>query len=533
MIGNLPAALAGRIAYTLDLRGPAMVIDTACSSSLVAVIEACRRLRSGEVDFALAGAMNVFFLEDQVDGTNIEIIAPDGKSKAFDARANGSGWGEGGGVVLLRSLKKAIEKGDPIHAVIRGGAVNQDGGRSNGLAAPSPDAQCEVLLEAWRDAGVAPESLSYIEAHGTGTKLGDPIEIEGITKAFQRSTNKSKLCAIGSVKTNIGHLVGAAGMAGLTKVVLSLKRKKIFPSLHYQNPNPFINFVDCPVFVNAELRSWDCPENKSRIAGISSFGLSGTNAHLVVEEASKPALDQKEISSEGPFLIKLSAKTPAALRKYMQNLATFFRTARDPLAEIAYTLTWGRDDHPIRYAAVVSSSTDAALKLEKAIAETGSSVDEVSRRASLVLLLAGDAEASPELLDFLRRRFTSFADAVSKCDGDAIFSHGINPNRFAFLYGIYQLWSALGLRCSSVIGSGTGNIISKLLGGKLTLEQALVEAKLTPDPGFDAEKLKSAVAELSKSGKVLFLDAGQTSSLGRFIRKIQHTRDSKVVSLEL
>ncbi|HSK30879.1 MAG TPA: polyketide synthase, partial [Candidatus Limnocylindria bacterium] len=241
--GILPAALAGRIAYILDLHGPAFVVDTACSSSLVAIYEASRKVASGEVDFALAGGINIFFTSRPVNasaaqpGSNsdsygesadIGIMAPDGRSKTFDAAANGTGWGEGGGIVFLKSLARAVEDRDVIQAVIKGGAINQDGGRSSGLTAPSPVAQTEVVLAAWQAAAVDPNTISYIEAHGTGTKLGDPIEIQGINDAFTRGTNKTERgnagsIGIGSVKTNIGHLVGAAGIAGLTKTVLSLK----------------------------------------------------------------------------------------------------------------------------------------------------------------------------------------------------------------------------------------------------------------------------------------------------------------------
>ncbi|MGE5323516.1 MAG: amino acid adenylation domain-containing protein [Actinomycetota bacterium] len=520
LIGNLPAALAGRIAYTLDLHGPAMVIDTACSSSLVAVIEGCRQLRSKEIDFALAGAVNIFFLEDQIDNAKIEIIAPDGRSKTFDARANGSGWGEGGGVVLLRTLDKALEHGDPIHAIIRGGAVNQDGARSNGLAAPSPDAQCEVILEAWRDAGIDPERLSYIEAHGTGTKLGDPIEIEGITRAFQQFTSKSKICAIGSVKTNIGHLVGAAGIAGLTKLVLSLEHSQIPPSLHYRSPNPFINFGDCPVFVNAGLRPWDCSENPSRLAGVSSFGLSGTNAHLIVEEASRRVADRNAVSDQGPTLIKLSAKTPKALHRYVQEVAAFFRSTNESLTDIAYTLAWGRDDYACRYATVVKSRNDAALTLEQAQLEPDSDRDHATGDVKTVLLLSGDAEATPDLLRVLKR-FKSFEDAVRECGGDGIYTGGVGVNRFAFLYGMYQLWASLGIHCASVIGSGEGNLVSKVISGKLPLDQALLQMQSVRESGFNVEKLKAAIADLSKKGRVIFLEAGQSSSLSRFIRELQ------------
>src|SRR5215208_1497069 len=217
--GILPAALAGRIAYVLDLHGPAFVIDTACSSSLVAIYEASRKIALGEADLALSGGLNIFFTARPIktslaqlgstadsysESADIGIMAPDGRSKTFDASANGTGWGEGGGIVVLKSLAKALEDRDVIQAVIKGGAVNQDGGRCSGLTAPSPLAQTEVILAAWRSAGVDPVTISYIEAHGTGTKLGDPIEIKGLNDAFAQGTQSQPRCGIGSVKTNVG-----------------------------------------------------------------------------------------------------------------------------------------------------------------------------------------------------------------------------------------------------------------------------------------------------------------------------------------
>jgi acyl transferase domain-containing protein len=220
---------------------------------------------------------------------DIGIVAPDGKAKAFDDSANGTGFGEGGGIVLLKRLEDALADGDHIHAVIRGGAVNQDGGLSNGLTAPSPQAQTTVILRAWQEAGVTPDALQYIEAHGTGTKLGDPIEIQGLTDAFRKFTDGKQFCHLGTVKTNIGHLVSAAGIAGLTKCVLGLRHKKIFPSLHFNRPNALIDFAASPLVVNTKLREWGPVDAETpRRCGLSSFGLSGTNVHLVLEEAPTP-----------------------------------------------------------------------------------------------------------------------------------------------------------------------------------------------------------------------------------------------------
>jgi amino acid adenylation domain-containing protein len=531
LTGNLPAALAGRIAYVLDLRGPAMVVDTACSSSLVAIAEACRRIRSGEVDFALAGGINIFFVDDQLDSGTIEIVAPDGKSKTFDAKADGSGWGEGGGFVLLRPLRKALENGDLIHAVIRGAAVNQDGARSNGMAAPSPQGQCEVILHSWQDGQIQPRELTHIEAHGTGTKLGDPIEIEGITEAFRRYTKDREFCAISSVKTNIGHLVGAAGIAGLTKLVLELKKKELFPSLHFQNPNPYIDFQNSPVFINTTLRPWAKQGNKKRLGGVSSFGLSGTNAHVVVEEAPDRQYQNIDVT-DTVVPIKVSAKSLSALQRNMTNLAEFLKVSTDPLPCIAYTLNWGRDDYSYRYMQISESREAAIRQIEEALSNgiSGRSRN-LQGEDKAVLLLAGDAVANAEQIDALSAQSRAFAAAADRCR--QILGDGASGNagNFVLLYAASEMWSALGLDFASVIGTGTGKIVAQVLSGKLRLEEALRSAQESlPTPVFDQRKLKSIVDELSQNNRVVFVEAGAHSSLSRSISELPAAKDFPIIT---
>jgi acyl transferase domain-containing protein len=284
--GNLHAMLCGRISYTLNLHGPSMMIDTSCSSSLVAVHEACQKLIHGEVDYAIAGGLFIItsFPEKARGDADMGINSPDGRSKTFDAAANGTGGGEGGGLVVLKRLEDAERDGDNILAIIRGSAINHGGRRSNGITAPSPAAQTELLIKAWSSAGINPEEISYLEVHGTGTKLGDPIEFKGITDAFNHFTEKKKFCALSAVKTNIGHLNNGAGIAGLIKCILSLNNQEIFPSLHFHQPSPFIDFENSAAYVNTRLVKWPAEKDERKCA-VSSFGMSGTNVHVVVEES--------------------------------------------------------------------------------------------------------------------------------------------------------------------------------------------------------------------------------------------------------
>ncbi|MBE1556833.1 3-oxoacyl-(acyl-carrier-protein) synthase/acyl carrier protein [Filibacter limicola] len=276
--------LTTRVSYKLNLTGESILVDTACSTSLVAVHMACQSLLLGQSDYALAGGISLRF--PQKTGYLYEpsfIFSPDGHCRAFDKDAEGTVEGNGGGVVFLKRLSDALNDGDPIHAVIKGSAINNDGNMKIGYTAPSTKGQADVIARAQAAANVSPDSISYIEAHGTGTKLGDPIEIEALNKVFRSQTNKKQFCGIGSVKTNIGHLGSAAGIAGLIKTALALKYKEIPPSLHFKEPNPEIDFENSPFYVCSRNSPWDT-KNTPRRAGVSSFGIGGTNAHIILEE---------------------------------------------------------------------------------------------------------------------------------------------------------------------------------------------------------------------------------------------------------
>lgn len=367
--GNLNSIIASRISYLLDLKGPSMVVDTACSSSLAAVHLACRSLRSGECDMALAGAVKIDLLplssikkkEDEIG-----ITSSDGRARSFDDRSEGTGLGEGIGVILLKPLAKAIEDGDNIYAVIKGSATNQDGSSVN-LTSPNPSAQEDVIIKAWRDAGIDPETITYIEAHGTGTELGDPIEISGIEGAFRRYTNKKQFCAIGSVKTNIGHLDNAAGMAGLIKAILALKYKQIPPSIHFKSPNRKISFEDSPVYVNDILRDWKT-NGFPRRCGISAFGLSGTNCHVVLEEAQDTKVNRIPSVKNGTKILTLSAKSREGILEFIwQYRLLLHKQEYIDLNYVCYTANTGRDHHNCRLAVVFEDIDDLKRKLEKAV----------------------------------------------------------------------------------------------------------------------------------------------------------------------
>ena len=362
--GNLNSIMPSRIGYFMDLKGPSLLIDTACSSSLVAVHLACRGLHNGECDFAIAGGVRLTLFPLEKFGL-IGIESSDGRTRAFDDNADGTGVGEGVAAIFLKPLHKAIEDRDEIYAVIKGSAINQDGA-SVGITAPNGKAQEDVMLKAWKDANIDPVTLQYIEAHGTGTKLGDPIEVHSVNSAFASYTSQKKFCAISSVKSNIGHLHASAGIAGLIKCVLSLKNKKLYPSINFKTPNKNIDFDNSAVYVNDELKKWESGTNPRR-CGINSFGFSGTNCHIVLEES--PVLEEKRPeTSVKTQIFTLSSINVSALvynvQKYIKYLKHNLENKSITLQDICYTTNSGRGQYKSRLAILVSNKVELLEKLE-------------------------------------------------------------------------------------------------------------------------------------------------------------------------
>ncbi len=361
IFGNDKDFLTTRVSYKLGLRGPSVVIQTACSTSLVATHLACQSLLTDECDIALAGGVSLslpqkrgYFADEGGLGS------PDGHCRAFDAKAHGTVGGNGVGIVVLKRLEEALADGDTIYAVIKGSAINNDGSLKVGYTAPSVDGQARVIADALSIAEVHPESITYIETHGTGTPLGDPIEIAALTKVFRAFTDKTGYCAIGSLKTNIGHLDAAAGVASLMKTILMLQHRMIPPSLHFEQPNPEIDFANSPFYVNTRLREWTSGSTPRR-AGVTSLGIGGTNAHIIIEEAPPVA----PTSARSWHTLMLSGRTERALDLVTTNLAEFLRQHPESnLADVAYTLNVGRRSLNHRRLVLCQSRDDAIQALE-------------------------------------------------------------------------------------------------------------------------------------------------------------------------
>ena len=497
-LGNDKDHLATRIAYKLDLRGPCVNVQCACSTSLVAVHLACQSLLAGECDMALAGGASVHVRQHTgylaiAGGTGSRA----GRTAAFDAAADGTVGGSGVGMVVLKRLDDALRDRDLVHAVIRGSAANNDGASKLGYAAPSVDGQAQVIERALELAAVPADGITYVEAHGTGTALGDPVEVAALTQAFRRSTAASGFCALGSVKSNLGHLDSAAGIAGLIKAVLMVREGKLVPSLHYHRPNPHIDFAGSPFHVVTELRDWRPPAAPRR-AGVSSFGLGGTNVHMVIEEAPLPG---ERVAARAPSLLVLSARTPGALAAAARRLARHLeRHPRQPLGDLAYTLQVGRQPLPHRWSAACVDAAQAIAELADAAgARSPSAVGD--RPPRLCFLFPGLGCQLPGGATELHAAEPVFRTALDACcailepilgfdlrellvdgrqDGppaipaERIYEGWIGqPAVFVVEYALARLLMAWGLRPAAMLGHSLGEYTAACLSGVLGLPDAL------------------------------------------------------------
>ena len=508
--GNTPSIAAGRLAYVLGIHGPAVSVDTACSSSLVALHLATQSLRSGECEFALAGGVNLILSPElTINFSRARMMAPDGRCKTFDAAADGYVRSEGCGIVVLKRLSDAQAAGDTVLAVIRGSAMNQDG-RSGGLTAPNGPAQERVVTAALANGGVRAADVGYVEAHGTGTSLGDPIEVHALGAVLCRERPATDPLLLGSVKTNLGHTETAAGIAGFIKVVLMVQHGVVPPHLHLTELSPHIAAEDLPIAVPTAPTPWPATD-AGRIAGVSSFGLSGTNAHVVVAEPPAPAPPAEATAPERPVhVLALSARSPAALRE----LAARYRThlAEHPeqaLADVAYSANLGRARLDHRLAVVAADGAEAGKRL--AASEHGPATGVVigrpgSAAPDVAFVFTGHGSHYPGMGRELYRTSAVFRDAIDRCDaalrgvidrtlpdvlfgGDGLLDQMAyaQPGLFALQYALVELWRSWGVQPTLVAGHSAGEYVAAVVAGVLSLEDGLrlIAAPRPPhaDPG--------------------------------------------------
>lgn len=495
LLGNQPDFLPSRVSYKFNLNGPSMAIQTACSSSLVSVHTAVQALLTYECDMALAGGVSV--RADQTKGLKYQeggVLSKEGHCRAFDADASGMVHGNGAGVVLLKRLSDAVEEGDQILAVIKGTAVNNDGSQKIGYTAPSVSRQADVIREALSVANVSPKTISYVEAHGTGTPLGDSVEVAALTEAFGSSSKA--FCALGSVKTNIGHLDSAAGVAGLIKAVLSLQNKKISPTLHFKKPNPKMELENSPFYVNTQNQEWNT-DGIPRRAGVSSFGMGGTNAHVILEEY-EDKVDTTSISDDTRGeLLSLSAKSPTALKTMTQNMIYYLEKNRPTnLSDIAYTLTVGRNEFQYRITAVGYDWESAAKALREKVKKW--TAHEVHPNSSLppVFLFFGKDYLEINKIKGLYQSQPVFKTVVDNCseylksllsldlreilfpseekkDETPLKSIYADPILFTIQYALALQWKEWGVKYEKMIGEGIGEYVAACLSEVMKVEDAL------------------------------------------------------------
>ncbi len=496
--GNAFSIASNRLSYTLDLHGPSLAVDTACSSSLVALHLACQSLNKGDSSLAIAGGVNVILTPElNIAFSHARMMAADGRCKTFDAKADGYIRGEGCGIVVLKRLSDAIKDGDHIWAVIRGSAVNQDG-RSNGITAPNGLAQQLVIQQALNDAQILPAQIDYVEAHGTGTILGDPIEVQALGTVLQ-GRSKDRPCLIGSVKTNIGHLEAAAGIAGLIKVVLALKHEEIPPHLHFQELNPHIPLDQLPLKITTGRQPWSAG-TKPRVAGISSFGFGGTNAHIVVEEA--PAMSPKHNEIDRPLhLLCLSARDEKALRELAARFEKYLANhTQEAIADICHTANTGRTHFAHRLAAMAPSSEEARATLSSFVSGQQSAKIQVGQiqgasRPLVAFLFTGQGAQHIGMGRQLYDTQPTFRKALDKCaqileaylekpllsvifpeDGAASpidETAYTQPALFAIEYALAEMWQSWGITPDYVIGHSVGEYVAACVAGVFSLEDGL------------------------------------------------------------
>lgn len=492
--GTSHSIIAGRLSYLMDWRGPNITTDTACSSSLVAIDLAVKSLRNKESNLALAGGVNIILSPHfSVAASRLHMLAPDGRCKPFDSRANGFVRGEGCGVIVLKRLSDALADGDNILALIRGSAINHDG-NTNGLTAPSGLAQQEVIRSALNNAGVMPEQISYVEAHGTGTSLGDPIEVEALTSVYGDNQNRILL---GSAKANIGHLEGAAGVAGVIKAVLSLHHHAIPTLPHFVQLNPHISIENTPFIIPTQLIPWDAEGR--RFAGVSSFGWSGTNAHLILEEAPVSSNVERPASAVGRrYLLPLSASTQEALETQVQDYRDFLLQMDIPLSDIIYTASQRRTHHEYRLTVSGSTRAELAESLEAYLrgeSRPGMASEHKSpnHAANLVFVFPGQGGQWLGMGRDLLEQEPAFREAIEQCEA-AIHSYVdwslieqltadeahsrldeidvVQPVLFAVQVALAALWRAWGIEPHAVVGHSMGEVAAAYVAGVLSLDEA-------------------------------------------------------------
>lgn len=518
--GNTKAYLASRLNNVFGWSGSSMNVDTTCSSSLVILQLACNELLLGQAEYALiCGAfMNLFPVWPKA---GLELDAPDGHSKAFSAAANGMSMGEAVGALLLKPLAQAMADQDIIHAVIKGYAVNSNANKAAGLTTPDSKAQEEVIRKAWQRSGVPMGKIGFLEAHGSGTQLGDHIEIAAIDMAFKDQVEAGRKIPVSSVKNNLGHCRSAAGMTSLIKTILSLSHKKLFPTVNFEQPSPLIDFGKSLTTVQTDYRHWEVPGGEQRYAGVSSVGLSGTNCHIVLAEA--PLQEMENTRQQTTCLFTVSGRSVLSLRENMKALLGFLHERPCNIADVSHTLLAGRDHHEYRYATSADTLPSLLQQLETAILQPAPQKSTAVNRFIFLFTAVDDIPVS--LVQELREQYLVFRTRY-----DACISAG---NIFAFQYAFYYLLKEKGIHTPDLLGTGDGKILVDLISGDLPLSAALSQtgnAAVMPLPELQ-QRVQRLVEREKVHNNVVFLAFGKGGTLVEELRSQGNTTGINVIEL--
>ncbi|WP_028595934.1 non-ribosomal peptide synthetase [Paenibacillus assamensis] len=510
--GNSPAFLSTRITRHFNFTANATMIDTACSSSLVAIHMACNELVLGDADYAIVSAANIYLFPYSDNDFEFNIWSPDNKSRAFSASANGMSCGETIVSVLLKPLDKAMRDRDNIQAVIKGTAVNNNANRSSSPSAPDSISQAEVITMAWDKAGVNPEDIGFIEAHGSGTQLGDSLEVEGLTHAFNKYTNNKNFCPISTIKSNTGHAYAASGLVGMIKGVLSLKHNLLFPTIHFDEPNPLIDFENSAVYVNEKLVDWKAAEGKPRYVGVTSLGASGTNCHILIadapEVATNNATNQLKTSTKSE-LFTFSSKTKKGLNRNVSEFLNYISNKEDiSLTDVSFTLNKGRDHFGYRYAVIADSVQSLRDALQYDIQNNALDVNNETIK-KLIIMFSDCSSIDQGTIAYFRTKYEIFDHYYTECEAISN-SKQSNAASFSFQYSMYKWLESKGMYTKHILGIGIGKIISNVILDKLSLTEGLLLAEK-----YDGEiesdlktRAKLLFERECKDGRVLFIGMG-------------------------
>ncbi|OFX87024.1 MAG: hypothetical protein A2X00_10585 [Bacteroidetes bacterium GWE2_32_14] len=512
--GNSREFLASKISRHFNLLGSSIVVNTACSASAVAIKLACNDLILGESDNAIVCGVNFELFPFKTDEDGFGVMSPSGKSMAFSSKSDGMSFGETSAAILLKPLDKAIQDKDIIHAIIKGSTVNNNGSRSSSILAPDSFLQADLMQKTWRKVGISPEDLGFIEAHGSGTDLGDCLEVEGLNLAIKKYTSEKKIIPISTIKSNIGHSMLCAGLVGVIKTVLSLKYKVLFPNINCEELNPKINFDQSPVYVNRKFQEWTVKNSKQRYAGVTSLGRSGVNSHIVLQEyISNYKIEKSHVKED--FLITISSRTATGLMKNIQSILNYIQNNELNIKDVCYTLNTGRRHYDHRYSEVIIDKEELEEKLNKYLLNSWNIEKGADKNFFFVF---SDQVVSKTILECFSAKYPVFKEAMSLLK-DHLSIHNAYSRSAIFQYSFYKFLFHHHISTNRIISAGLGRIVKSFIFDEITFDEFILGIKSYEKSSADEIHNKMNEFILKQSNKsIVFVDIGWESEISRMVK---------------